>query len=283
LSARAPEGILCHEGLSNLDAEERAVRKLVGLLVLFVFASTSAANVDELIKKLASKDSEGRRAAAKDLGDLGKDAKPAVKALTRALGDGDTYVVQFSAEALGKIGPDAKDAIPALTKLLGNGKSSIREAAIKAIGKMGEAAVPALSKAVSGTTSDVQENAIAALTEAGPTALPALSAAIRDSKMDAALRRKAVAAVLSFDSEQAKKALPSLAAAVRDGKVRGRDGQQLRIDSIKALGRLASTEDKPAISALESLSKNPKLRDNNPLKRAATQALKQIRGRKSDS
>jgi hypothetical protein len=48
----------------------------------------------------------------------------------------------------------------------------------------------------------------------------------------------------------------------------------------QALGRLARSEDKAAVSALEAITKNAKLPNNNPLKRAATQALKQIQERK---
>jgi HEAT repeat protein len=263
----------------NLSEGERAVRKLLGLFVLLAFASVSAANVDELIKKLGSKDNEVRRAAAKELGELGKGAKPAIKALTAALSDSDRFVRRWSAEALGKIGPDAKDALPGLTKLLNDGNQPVRDAAIKAIGKMGEDAVPALTRALKGTTTDVQEAAITALGQAGPSALTALSGAIQDVKMDASLRRKAVAAVLALGSE-ARKAVPALAAAVKNPKVMGRDGQDFRIDSIKALGQLATKEDSTAVAALESITKDPKLRDNNPLKRAATQALKQVESRK---
>jgi HEAT repeat protein len=54
-----------------------------------------------------------RRKAAEALGQLGSDAKPAVKALTEALKDNDVRVE--AANALGQIGPDAKSAIPALT------------------------------------------------------------------------------------------------------------------------------------------------------------------------
>ena len=64
------------------NTEGRVVRKLLGVLVLAGWAaSLSAADVSALVKKLGSKDDEERREAAKDLGDLGKDAKPAVAAL----------------------------------------------------------------------------------------------------------------------------------------------------------------------------------------------------------
>jgi HEAT repeat protein len=265
----------------NLSEGDRAVRKLLGLSLVLVFASASAANVDDLVKKLSSKDNEVRRAAAKELGELGKDAKPAVKPLIKALGDSDRFVRRFAAEALGSIGPDAKEAIPALSKLLNDSNQPVRQAAIKSIGKMGDAAIPALTKALSGT-SDVQDIAITALGQLGSSAVEALSGAIKNPKMDASLRRKAVAAVIGLDSTEARKAVPALAAAVKNRKAtgQGRDVQQLRIESIKALGTLAGKDDTAAVGALESITKDPKLRDNNPLKRAATAALKQIQDRK---
>ncbi len=278
LSPLAAWAILCTGLLLHLSEGDRAVRKLLGLLVLLVFASTAAANVDALIKKLRSTDNEERRAAARELGDLGKDAKPAVKALTAALRDSDRFVRRWSAEALGKIGPDAKDSIPALSKLLNDGSQPVRQAAIKALGQMGEDAVPALSKALKGTTSDVQESAITSLGKAGPAGVPALSEAIRDVKMDSALRRKAVETVLQQGSE-ARKAIPALAATVKNPKAVGREGRQLRLDSIRALGRLASKDDSTAVSVLEAIVNDAKSRDRQ-LKNTAAQALKQIQARK---
>ena len=95
------------------------MRKLLGVLVVAGWAaSLSAADVPELIKKLGSKDNEERRAAAKELGEQAKDAKPAVAALTKALKDDDSFVRRWSADALGKIGPDAKPSLPALVAVL---------------------------------------------------------------------------------------------------------------------------------------------------------------------
>jgi HEAT repeat protein len=253
------------------------VRQLLGLLALLVFAAVSAANVDELIKKLASRDSDVRRGAARDLADLGKDAKPAAKALTAALKDSDRYVRRRSAEALGNIGPDAKDAIGELSKLTGDGDQATRQAAVKALGKMGEAGVPALTKALSGTASDVQENAITALGEVGAAGVPALIGAIRNAKMDSSLRRKALQAVLAQGSE-ARAALPALVATVKSRRGVGRDFRLLRIEAINALGRLANKEDAMAVGALDNLVKDAKLRDNG-LKNAAKKALAMVQNR----
>src|SRR6185437_7737748 len=104
---------------AHYPSRATVVRKI---LLVFVMACgalpASAADVSDLIKKLKSDDNEVRRGAAKELSELGKQASPAVDALTNALRDKDRFVRRFSAQALGKIGPDAKSAMPELAKLL---------------------------------------------------------------------------------------------------------------------------------------------------------------------
>src|SRR5262249_39631424 len=97
---------------------------LMGLLSLSIVVMTTAegAEVGELIAKLKDKDSDPRRAAAKDLGELGAEARPAVTELTKALKDTDLYVRRYSAEALGNIGPDAKGAVTALAGAMNDTK-----------------------------------------------------------------------------------------------------------------------------------------------------------------
>jgi HEAT repeat protein len=254
------------------------VRKV---LVAFLLAcwplSASAADVSELIKKLGSKDNEIRRSAAKDLSELGKEAAPAVPALTAALKDSDRYVRRFSAQALGNIGPDAKSSVNGLAALLNDDRESVREAAIKALGKLGSAAIPALSRAARNGSSDVQTLAIPALGKAGPEGLPALIAVIKDAKIDASLRRMAVGAVVPMGKE-AHSAVSALTEVVKKPNARGREAGQFRIDAINALGTLATQEDKAAVTVLDNIVKNPKER-NNQLKNACRQALKKINAR----
>src|SRR4051812_5084032 len=97
-------------------------RLLVSLAALAFLSGPARADVAALIKKLANSDNEVRRAAAKELGELGKDAKPAVKALAGRLKARALSVRRYAAEALGSIGPDAKEAIPDLTRALGDDK-----------------------------------------------------------------------------------------------------------------------------------------------------------------
>src|SRR3954468_9962753 len=124
------------------------MRKLFGVVVLFLAAVVSlpAAETDELVQKLKSKDTDERRAAARALGEMGAEAKPASEALLRALKDSDLFVRRFAAEALGKIGPEAKGAVPALTTLINSKseKKEVLEAVVDALGKMGAMGVAAL-------------------------------------------------------------------------------------------------------------------------------------------
>jgi HEAT repeat protein len=254
------------------------VRKV---LVVFALAcwplAASAADVSDLIKKLGSNDNEVRRSAAKELGELGKEAAPAVKALITALKDDDGFVRRFSAQALGKIGPEASSAANALGTLLNDGKQPIRKAAVQALGNMGSAAVPVLSKALKGASSDVQELAIPALGKAGPDGLPALIGVIKDAKIDASLRRMAIGAVVPMGKE-AHSAVPTLAEVVKKPNAKGREAGQFRLDAINALGNLATKEDSTAIAALDSIVNNEKER-NKQLKNQCRQALKKINAR----
>jgi HEAT repeat protein len=254
------------------------VRKV---LVVFMLAcwplSASAADVSDLIKKLGSKDNEVRRSAAKDLSELGKEAAPAVQALTTALKDSDRFVRRFAAQALGNIGPEAKSAVNGLAVLLNDDRESVREAAVKALANMGTAAVGALSKAVKTGSSDVRTLAVPALGKLGPEALPALIGVIKDVKIDASLRRKAVEVVLPMGKE-AHSAVPALAAAVKSGKATGRDAGIFRIDAVNALSTLATKDDSAAITVLDNIVKDEKQR-NKQLKNACSKALQQIKAR----
>lgn len=254
------------------------MRKLLGSLVLLALAlPSSAADVNDLIKKLSAKDNEVRREAAQGLGELGKDAKPAVDALTKALKDEDRFVRRFSAEALGKIGPDARSAIPGLTALLNDGTLTVREAAIRAIGKMGPDSIPALTKALS-STSDVQEQAVSALASSGPDGVPALTGAIKNPKMSVTLRRQAVDAVVK-QGKDGRSAIGALTEVVKNARVGGgQEGNRFRIAAADGLGKLATKSDSSAIAALEEVTKRDK--DNNQVKAAAKRALAAITSKK---
>src|SRR4051812_20969880 len=124
------------------------MRKAFGVVValLVLGLSADAADVDDLIKKLKDKDSDVRRQAAKDLSDVGADAKPALSLLIRSLKDSDVYVRRFSAQAIGNIGADARSALPQMRAVLLDTRESkdVQEAVAAALGKMGNAGVDTL-------------------------------------------------------------------------------------------------------------------------------------------
>jgi HEAT repeat protein len=252
------------------------VRKVFGLVVFLLLwtVPAQADDVKELIKKLASKDNEVRRAAAQGLAEAGKDAKPAVAALIKALKDEDRFVRRFSAQAIGNIGPDAKTALKPLAALINDDKENVREAAVQALAKMGSAAVPALTAALRGTSSDVQQLAVKALSKGGSEALPGLLGVVKDPKMLLAIRTQALDAVLAFDAKTAKVGVPILLEVARD-----RRNRQLRLECINGLGKIATKTDTAVISYLEGIVKDEKLTDNG-LKNTAKKTLKLIEARK---
>jgi len=69
-------------------------------------------------------------------------------------------------------------------------------------------------------------------------------------------------------------AVPPLAETVKNPRAAGQDGQQLRLEAIGALGQLATTSDKAAVTVLDDLAKDEK--GNKQVKNAATKALQAI-------
>ena len=69
---------------------------------------------DEVVKVLVELlgDEKVRNAAARTLGKIGQEAKPAVAALTRLLTDANDHTQEAAADALGEIGPESRSAIP---------------------------------------------------------------------------------------------------------------------------------------------------------------------------
>jgi HEAT repeat protein len=228
---------------------------LLGVLALAIgVVSLDGAEIEDLIKKLSNKDSDLRRQAAKELSELGPDAKSAVPALTTALEDKDLFVRRFAAEALGKIGPDAKSAVPALRKASKDSRKEMQQAAVEALGKMGPEAVDALISAVSDTSRDAQARRLAA------QGLGAIGA-------------------------PAHKAVKPLTTALTGGgagkgKPKGPPSEgDIRVALVNALGELATASDTAALSAVRNLTER-KTNRNQELRQAAANAVKKIEERK---
>lgn len=228
---------------------------LPGLLSLSIWMVSVAegADVRELIDKLKSPDSDLRRTAAKELGELGSEARAAVPELSKALRDRDLFVRRFAAEALGQIGPDAKAAVPALAMAMNDERKEVQLAAVEALGKL------------------------------GPDSIAALTSALKDTNKDPTVRKKAAQA-LGKAGLRARSAVPALA-DVLSGKIQSpkaaKKGKNLsdddfRVDVAIALGSLARPEDASAISALKAVSEGKQR--NKALKKAASDSLRKING-----
>lgn len=228
---------------------------LAGLLALGILAVTTVegAEVKDLITKLTDKDSDTRRAAAKDLAEMGGDARAAVPALIKALRDKDTYVRRFSAEALGKIGPEAKSGVKELALAMNDPEKEVGVAAVEALPKL------------------------------GPDAIGALTTVVKDSSRDAQIRKKAALGLGSM-GKQARGAVGVLSDVLTGkiannkskGKGKDKDDNDVRVEAATALGSIAKAEDTNAINALKSVAEGKQR--NKGLQKVANTSLKQITG-----
>jgi hypothetical protein len=211
-------------------------------------ASVEGADVRDLATKLKNKDSDVRRAAAKDLSELGAEAVGAVSALTKALSDSDLFVRRFAAEALGSIGPEAKSAVPALTTATNDERDEVQLAAVDALSKIGAPSIDALTKVV------------------------------KDTGKKGEVRRKAAQGLAKIGME-ARRSVSTLAMVLK-GKVKMKKGKinddDIRVDVAVALGSIATADDSAAIEALKSVSEGKQR--NKQLKKAAQDSLRKITG-----
>jgi HEAT repeat protein len=230
------------------------MRKLLGAAIMFfgVAMYVQGADIDDLAKKLKDKDNDNRRAAAQALAEAGVEAKAAIPALTAALKDSDLFVRRFAAQALGEIGADAKGAVTNLSNILKDPKEKkeVQEAAALALGKIGSAG------------------------------LPALTAAIKNHDADAAVRRSAILGVAKQGTD-ARTALPALLDVVKEKDGTGKKGPpsstSLKIDTVNAIGAIATAKDDDAIKTLEGMI-DKKTKDK-ALVSAVREAVKKIKGR----
>jgi HEAT repeat protein len=231
------------------------MRKCLGVMValLVVVLAADGADVSELTKQMKDKDAQVRRQAAKELSDLGPEAKEALAQLIAGLKDNDLYVRRFSAKAIGNIGPDASTAIPALRTGAMNPKETreVQEAIVAALGKMGKGSVETLIAAVkdAGKENEVRRRAIESLGDIGPEAREALVALV-----------------------EALKGGP----AAKKGPTQPSD---FRMEICNALGLIANSKDDAAIKALETIAGEKS--KNKALKAAANDAVKKIKNRTS--
>jgi HEAT repeat protein len=227
---------------------------LTGVLTACIWfvAYAEGAEVRHLVAKLKEKDSDLRRAAAKELSELGAEAKSAVPDLIRTMRDKDLFVRRYSAEALGNIGLDAKTAIPALAAALNDDKKEVAEAAVDALSKI------------------------------GPDSIAALTSALKDANKDPNVRRKAAIGLskLGLRAHGAVSAMTDiLSGKVKAGKKGKGNDDDIRVEVASALGSVAKRDDAAAIKALKAVSEGKQ--KNKALKKAAGDALRQINGKEN--
>jgi HEAT repeat protein len=143
-----------------------------------------AADIDQFISQLASKDSAQQAAAAEALAQLGSDARPAAVALVRACGTDDDSTREWLTSALESLGPPAAEQIKDLIPLTSDKSLDVAYWAATLLGRSGPAAAPAVVALTTAlekhTEQAVRERAAWALGQIGPaakTAVPALRAA----------------------------------------------------------------------------------------------------------
>jgi len=143
----------------------------------------------------------------------------AVPALTKALTDENEHIRDIAATSLRRIGPDAKDAIPALIKLLGD--NATFRTAQDALGSIGKAAIPDLialfpepeegteTKEAKSQRWRIRRRAVSVFGAIGAVAVPELIE-ILNSENDDGLSQDFAAEALGDIGPAAKDAVPAL-------------------------------------------------------------------------
>ncbi len=199
---------------------------------IFYLAACSvlvAADVPKLAGQLATGDRDTRRTASYELSQLGREAKPALTALIKALDDDDRQVWSNSIAAIAAIGPDAKDAVPHLIDALDSRKS-------RGFSRRGGGQVPYRSAY--------------ALAQIGDAAKPALLGALKAD--DTGLR---IGAARALGAMHARDAVPGLVENL------GHSDSDLRSECADSLGLIGADAVQPLIAALNS--SEPKSRESS--------------------
>ncbi|MFO0925708.1 MAG: HEAT repeat domain-containing protein [Gemmataceae bacterium] len=228
---------------------------------------------DALAAALRSDKSDAvREAAAVALGDLGRDARPAVGALAFALKDRSPATVRAAAAALRQVGPDAREAQAELQALLADQQADTeaRTDAARCLGQIRPeegGAVNVLRDVFTDPKADLPLRVAAAEAAGrlGATARPIAAdlGKLLIARDSAAELRVAVVTALDALGGEAKPALPALIAAVNDVAIerqKGDTGRTVRCLAMHALGRLGKDLDdrrKDTVQALLKATDDP--------------------------
>lgn len=200
------------------------LNRLSGLAVLSVMllaSSASAQQVDlkDLIAKVESGNENDRIAAIDALAEMGRDARAAVPALSKAVTlAGDAESRWRAARALAAIGPAAAAAVPSLIQALGDQDPMVRAYAAHALGKIGPAAREAVPELVKKAVDESRlvrreaREALLAIKAPSEVTLPLLLKVLEESEPEA------VVSALETLAEQGKKIVPKLCEALHNEK-----------------------------------------------------------------
>ena len=192
--------------------------------------------------------------AARALGLMGPQARPAVPALAKAakLADWSGAAQVKAAWALGRIGPAAADALPTLVEVLSRDPQAIVRCEVArtlgAIGPEARAALPALQAALADENGFVRVAAAVALWQVGQDArgVPVLVAALKDQGMVGA---RVAADALGEIGPGAREAVPALTDTLQD------PAPAARVAAARALWRVARS--RAGVPALLVALKDP--------------------------
>jgi hypothetical protein len=174
---------------------------------------------------LRADESRDRIAAAEELAHLGGEARPAIPALRRALGDDNPSVAQAVARALLLVDPEDRQGMETLVACLKNARTDVRANAATTLARAGlraRGALPELLRAVGDDDGEVRGAVASALGQLAPgtaseaSALVALGALLKDGTDKGQPANAAVRALRQFGpsawpvAQQVRQALSNL-------------------------------------------------------------------------
>ncbi len=201
-----------------------AVLALAGFASLAPAVAAQSADLPydrHLLTQLDDERPAFRVEAARSIAKMGPDAKGAVPALVKRLGDASAEVRAALLDALGEIGVGSKPAVPQIGKALaGDAEAAVRASAARALGKIGAMAsratgdlLRAFQREGDGAVREAAAEALVRVSPRGPETLQAFQEALSG---DDASRRIVAATQLGRLGAIARPALPALEALVND-------------------------------------------------------------------
>jgi HEAT repeat protein len=229
--------------------------------------------IQDLIKRLARVErAEVRRSAAEKLGELGRNAVPAIPALIQSAIDVDVNVRKTALSALTAIDPnwtenvEARKAFPSVITALKSWSPEVGKAAYKLLNLIGLPAVPDMANALLNQEDTVDKVYVMhILAQIGPDAVIAVPGLTRELNSQFIQSRIAAAEALAKIGPAASNAIPALVAGLSDSYA---DGRQAMATCLAKIGEAAE----PAVPALL-----PLLTDrHDKVREAVVDALEQI-------